>query len=129
MLSRVTQCTECMSFDVTGSSGHAVFSSLIPGVYTLRVVATNRHPDKEFIKRRFEVTTDAERCTLHLINDGVTVTGDSATVEFTGRGPVKDYHCQLDMMEFYECKFFLQSFHEDASDISMQALVLRYWMD
>ena len=106
MLSRVTQCTECMPFDVTGSSGHAVFSSLVPGVYTLRVVATNRHPDKEFIKRRFEVTTDAERCTLHLINDGVTVTGDSARVEFTGRGPVKDYRCQLDKMEFYECKFF-----------------------
>ena len=129
MLSRVTQCTDCMSFDVTGSSGHAVFSSLIPGVYTLRVVATNRYPDKEFITRRFEVTTDAERCTLHLINDGVTVTGDSATVEFTGRGPVKDCRCQLDKMEFYECKIFLQSFHEDASDISMQALVLRGCMD
>ena len=97
-----------MSFDVTGSSGHAVFSSLVPGVYTLRVVATNRHPDKGFIKCRFEVTTDAERCTLHLINDGVTVTGDSATVEFTGRGPVKGYHCQLDKMEFYECKIFVK---------------------
>ena len=128
MLVQLTQCTECM-FQVPVVSGHAVFSSLIPGVYTLRVVATNRHPDKEFIKRRFEVTTDAERCTLHLINDGVTVTGDSATVEFTGRGPVKDYRCQLDMMEFYECKIFLKSLHEDASDISMQALVLRGCLD
>ena len=59
----------------------------------------------------------------------LTVTGDSATVEFTGRGPVKDYRCQLDMMEYYECKIFLKSLHEDASDISMQALVLRGCLD
>ena len=90
---------------VTGSSGHVVFSSLMPGVYTLRVVATNRRPDKEFIKRRFEVTNDTERCTLHLINDGVTVAGDSATVEFSGRGPVRGFRCQLDKMEYDECKF------------------------
>ena len=93
-----------MLYCVTGSSGHVVFSSLIPGVYTLRVVATDQ-PDKKIIKRRFEVTTDAERCTLHLINDGVTVTGDSATVEFSGGNQMRGYRCQLDRMEFYKCKF------------------------
>ena len=79
------------------------FSGLSPAVYTLRVVATNRRPDKEFIRSRFEITDDVERCTLHLINGGVSVSGDSATVEFTGRGPVHGYLCYLDKMEPYQC--------------------------
>ena len=49
----------------TGSGGHVVFPGLSPAVYTLRVVASNRIPDKKFIKVRFEVTDDPERCTLH----------------------------------------------------------------
>ena len=50
-----------------------MFSGLSPGVYTLRVVATNRKPDKVFITIRFEITDDPDRCTLHLINEGVSV--------------------------------------------------------
>ena len=73
-------------------------------MYNLRVVATNRRPDKEFIKSRFEITDDAERCTLHLINGGVSVSGDNATVEFWGRGPASSYLCHLDKMEPYQCR-------------------------
>ena len=87
----------------TGSGGHVVFSGLSPAVYTLRVVASNRKPDKEFIKVRFEVTDDPERCTLHLINEGVSVSGDSARVEFAGRGPVNGHLCHLDKTESYQC--------------------------
>ena len=81
-------------------------------MYILRVVATNRRPDKEFIKRRFEITNDTEYCTLHLINGGVTITSnDTATVEFTGRGPATGYHCHLDKMEPFECKSSPTLFH------------------
>ena len=80
-----------------------VFTGLSPALYTLRVVATNRRPDKEFIKTRFEITDDAERCTLHLINGGVVVSGDSARVEFTGRGPAAGYLCHLDKTPPYMC--------------------------
>ena len=79
------------------------FSGLSPALYTLRVVATNDRNDKAFIKTRFEITDDTERCTLHLINGGVSVSGDSATVEFTGRGPVHGYLCYLDKMDPYQC--------------------------
>ncbi|CAI8033855.1 hypothetical protein GBAR_LOCUS19094 [Geodia barretti] len=72
---------------VSGSGGYVEFSGLSPALYTLRVVATNDRNDKAFIKTRFEITDDTERCTLHLINGGVSVSGNSATVEFTGRGP------------------------------------------
>ena len=81
-----------------------MFETLNSTRYTLRVVATNRHPDKVFIKRIFETSSDPDRCTVHMINEGVVVAGDSATVEFTGRGPAKGHHCSLDKMSFYKCE-------------------------
>ena len=92
-------------FLTVGSNGHIVFSSLNPAVYTLRVVASNRRPDKEFIRSRFEITNDTERCTLHLINGGVSITSnDTASVEFASRGPVAGYNCHLDKMKPFKCK-------------------------
>ena len=101
-------------FVTAGSSGRVSFSLLRPAVYTLRVVATNRHPDKEFIKTRFEITDDPERCTLHLINGGVTVIGDdTATVEFASRGPARAYLCHLDKMDSYECEILNNCLFQD----------------
>ena len=88
-----------------GSSGQVVFDFLNSTLYTLRVVATNRHPDKEFIKGTFRLTSDPDQCTVHLINCGVTVFGDMASVEFAGRGPATGYQCTFDMMEPYQCKY------------------------
>ena len=95
--------TKKVSNIVAGSSGYVMFSGLSPGVYTLRVVATNRKPDKVFITIRFEITDDPDRCTLHLINEGVSVREDSVRVEFTGRGPASDYLCSLDKTQPYKC--------------------------
>ena len=89
---------------LAGSSGHVVFDSLNSTLYSLRVVATNRHPDKVFIKRKINVTSDPDYCTLHLINGGVTVSGDTARVEFAGSGPATGYLCRLDKMDPYQCK-------------------------
>ena len=82
-----------------------MFSSLEPGHYTLRVVATNRRPDKEFIKRNLETTDDPERCILHLINSGVSVEDNVTTVEFASQGPVQGYNCFVNKsIDAYECK-------------------------
>ena len=86
-----------------GSSGHVEFSGLKESVYTLKVLATNRKPDKELIRRKFEVTADPNRCTLHFINNGVTVTAETATVEFAGRGPVEEYWCRVNQEEYFVC--------------------------
>ena len=43
--------------------------------------------------------------TPHLINNGVSITNDIATVEFSSQGTVQEYYCQLDMMKPYECKY------------------------
>ena len=86
-----------------GSGGHVVFSGLSPAVYTLRLVARDEHNNKAIKKTCFDVTDDPERCILHLINEGVSVSGDSARVEFTGRGPANSYLCHLDRTEPYQC--------------------------
>ena len=95
----------CIFITHSGSGGYVNYTGLEAGIYILRVVATNRRPDTEFIKRRFEITNDPKRCTVHLINSGVTVTGNNATVEFTGRGPVEGYYCLVDGDEYYECEY------------------------
>ena len=87
-----------------GSNGHAQFFDLEPGVYVLRVVATNQVPDKELTRRTFEISNDPKHCSTHLINNGVTVVGNNATVEFAGSGPAKGYKCKLDRNDFYPCK-------------------------
>ena len=86
-----------------GSGGHVVFSGLSPAVYTLRVVARDEHNNRAIKKTHFEVTDDPERCTLHLINEGVSVRGNSTRVEFAGRGPANGYLCHLDRTEPYQC--------------------------
>ena len=90
-----------------GSNGHASFSTLKPGGYTLRVVALNRVPDKDLVRRSFEITGDPQRCIIHLINSGVTVSKDNATVEFAGVGPARGYRCRLDRNDFYGCKLII----------------------
>ena len=80
-----------------------MFSELSPAVYSLRVVARDEHNNRAIKTTNFEVTDDPERCTLHLINEGVSVRGDSARVEFAGRGPVNGHLCHLDSTEPYQC--------------------------
>ena len=80
-----------------------VFSGLSPAVYTLRVVARDEHNNRAIKNTNFEVTDDPERCTLNLINEGVSVRGDSARVEFAGRGPANGHLCHLDSTEPYQC--------------------------
>ena len=87
-----------------GSNGHAQFFDLEPGVYVLRVVATNQVPDRELIRRTFEIYNDPKHCSTHLINNGVTVVGNNARVELAGSGQAKGYKYNLDRNDFYPCK-------------------------
>ena len=49
-------------------------------------------------------TANPNICTVHLINDGVTVDGDTATVEFAGSGPTTSFRCSLDGQSFSPCE-------------------------
>ena len=52
----------------------------------------------------FAYTANPAICTVHLINDGVTVDGDTATVEFTSSGPATSFQCNLDRGDFIPCE-------------------------
>ena len=88
-----------------GSSGNVVFTDLEPGRYVLRVAAVNSKEDRAIERRSFEITSDPSFCTVHLINNGVTVSdGGGATVEFTGTGPAEGFSCRLDREKAFNCK-------------------------
>ena len=44
-------------------------------------------------------------CTVHLINDGVSVTASTVTIEFAGTGPVITFLCSVDRGESSLCKY------------------------
>ena len=44
-------------------------------------------------------------CAVRLIGDGVTVNGDTATVQFAGVGPSNSFLCSLDRQNFIQCEF------------------------
>ena len=49
-------------------------------------------------------TANPNICTVHLINDGVTVNGNTATVEFASSGPATTFQCSLDGQGFSACE-------------------------
>ena len=91
----------------SGSSGNVSFTDLAPGKYVLRVAATNSREDRAIERRSFEISSDPSFCTTHLINGGVTVSEDMATVEFAGTGPAETFRCKLDTEPAFACKLKL----------------------
>ena len=56
------------------------------------------------------LSLDNPQCSVHLINNGVTIENNSVTIEFDGTGPseeivVSEFVCRLDDEEFVTCKF------------------------
>ena len=68
---------------------------LAPGTYQLRAIA-RAGSERALAAVTLTIPEDAETCTVHLINRGVTVSGDTATIEFGGFGRGTGYSCRLD---------------------------------
>lgn len=80
-----------------GSSGQVSFPNLDDGHYSLRLVARAGTSERTVVRRILTVNTDGSACGAHLINDGVTVNGGRATVEFSSSGlQVSEFQCSLD---------------------------------
>ena len=100
--------SDCLNLHLpshSGSSGSVSFTDLAPGRYVLRVAAANSKEDRVIERRRFEISSDPSFCTTHLINGGVTVRGDTATVEFAEMGPAEMFRCRLDTEPAFACKY------------------------
>lgn len=69
------------------------------------MAATNHREDRAIDRRRIVISSDPTFCTAHLINDGVTVEGGGAMVEFVGDGPTDVFSCSLDREEAFTCEY------------------------
>ena len=93
-----------------GSSGRYERNDILPGDYTLRVVARDPSTgERKVIRRGFRIFGDNIYCTVVLINRGVTVDGNNVTVEFAGSGIVTQYACIMDRQEYMPCEWLLDS--------------------
>ena len=87
----------------TGSSGQvSTIENLAPGRYTIRVIA--RAGSERYAASVALTVPDSGTCTVHLINRGVSVTGDTVTIEFAGAGSITVFSCSLDGQPSRPCK-------------------------
>ena len=94
-------------FPVTnGDSGSMTFPDMKPGVYTLKMTASNSLTEEaSIVGCFFEISDHSDFCGLHLINSGLTVTGNSIHVDFAGVPTHIDaFRCKLDNKPGFDCK-------------------------
>ena len=91
------------------NSGSMTFPDMKPGVYTLKVTASNTLTGETLAVKSFiEISNDPDFCGLHLINSGLTVTGNSIHVEFAGVPKhINTFRCKLDNKPGFDCEFYL----------------------
>ena len=95
------------SFTVTyRNSGNMTFPNMEPGVYTLIVTGSNsKSGETAKVERFFELNGHPDFCGLHLINDGLTVTGNSIHVQFAGvPSKIETFRCKLDNKPGFDCE-------------------------
>ena len=85
------------------------FKDIEPGVYTLKVTASNSVTGEATkVERFFELSHHPDFCGLHLVNDGLTVRGNSIHVQFAGvPSTIQTFRCKLDNMSGFDCKLKL----------------------
>ena len=98
---------------VTNSnSGSMTFPDMKPGVYTLKVTASSTLTGETSTVESFiEISDDPDFCGLHLINSGLTVTGNSIHVEFAGVPThIDTFRCKLDNNPGFDCEFCVPTY-------------------
>lgn len=64
--------------------------------------------ERATVSRTLTVSVEEQACGAHLLNKGVTVTGGSATVEFSSSGiSVSGFRCSLDNAPLESCEYSL----------------------
>ena len=94
-------------FTVTNrDSGNMTFHDMKPGVYTLKVTASDSLTgETSTVERFFEISDHPDFCGLHLINDGLTVSGRSIHVQFSGVPTnINTFRCKLDNKPGFDCE-------------------------
>ena len=95
-----------------GSSGQFEREGVPPGDYVLRIVARDpsNPQDKTVLRNAVSVPEDDEFCVVGLQNRGLTVVGNSATIEFYNIGVATRFECVLDRDTIEECKRLIKNY-------------------
>ena len=96
-------CVNLQYFLYTGPIGQEfTIENVAPGEYSLRAIA--RAGTERYVASATLTVPDSGSCAVHLINRGVTVIGDTVTIEFAGAGPITSFSCALDDQRPQPCK-------------------------
>ena len=98
------QLLQHYNYYYAGSSGSVNYTDLDPGTYILKVEAMNGRDDRDVERRRIVIHDETE-CSVHLINGGITVTGDTAVVEFAATGSYTSVSCNLNNQGYSPCEW------------------------
>ena len=89
-----------------GSNGSVTFANVPAGGYILQVVATGRETgNRAEIRTRVFVPENDEFCSVNAINRLVSVSGNSASVEFSSTGNPTGFQCSVDRQSYFPCEF------------------------
>ena len=93
-------------FTCLGSNGVFTASGVSPGRHVIRVIARSisRRAIRKILKSIVYVPEDSESCRPHLINRGLNVIGNNATLEFASTGSPLGFECILDRGYGEACK-------------------------
>ena len=90
-----------------GSNGVFTASGVSPGRHVIRVIARSMsgRAARKILRSIVYVPEDSESCHLHLINRGLNVKGNNATLEFVSTGSPDGFECILDRVSRGNCEF------------------------
>ena len=90
-----------------GSNGVFTVSDVSPGRHVIRVIArsTSGRTIRKILKSIVYVPENSESCRPHLINQGLNVIGNNATLEFSSTSSPQGFECILDRVSRGACEF------------------------
>lgn len=83
-----------------GTSGKVSYSSVSPGYYKLIIIAKNSNYDRMVTTRQLTVPDTSYSCAVNLINDGLSFSGSSVTIQFTNVGDISGSVCYLNQQVY-----------------------------
>ena len=71
-----------------------------PGYYKLIIIAKNGNYDSVATRRLLTVPDQTYSCAVNMINDGLTLSGNSAKIQFASVGEVSQCSCYLNQQHY-----------------------------
>lgn len=88
-----------------GSSHKISFENIPAGIHNVRIIAENNAKDRLAFKSKIHVSgTDPSSCAANMINNGITIIGNSVLVFFSGTNSADKFSCSLNKQAPFDCE-------------------------